>query len=1092
MKLNRKTLLLLSLLLAFFSSYAQSPQGGYGNEWYASDPSRTFIPIKVWEEGIYRLSANDLSAAGYDLSMVNPDFLQLFFRGAEQRIYVQQSNGSLEYLEFVGRHNDGLVDATMYRDPVTGQPDPSLQPQPYYSLFSDTAVYYLSWSNQVGLRLASYFAEDYGNYVAEPNFPYEQRLDFAPDSTDFNYVRGGGGQFDAFYTLNPDYVTGEGYVGPSFNYQSPLQLQLTLVAPDPQLQSVSYRARIFGRSNTPHYYRISDATGILWDTTHSFSAVSMQEYRFRHLQSLPTVLDLTVEALRSPTDNNHFCGLRLVYDRLPTLVGERSVQIANWDQNGVARFDLAQVNGNDTIYAWDLVQGIRSKGLITNGQGQILIPLSDSSQNVWLNADIGIRTPQIENTNSLHNLCATDSGAQFVIISHRSLAPSANAYALYRDTSSVEPMSAKVVYIDQIYEEFGYGSTTPLAIKRFVNCALTNWSIPPEYILIWGKGSHLTRHQPWNLIPYYGYPATDGEFVRDLEATTDVDFQLAIGRVNVQNNFDGFAYLDKLDAFEHKTPSAWQQRGIFLQGGLTLSEITFIRSAFRDVIEDFQPAPMHGLALAYEVAENDTLPKIIDDSVYFSWMNDGVGSIHYFGHATTNQLQFELGEPDDYQNVDRPIAMFLYGSYAVSSLDSVAGLSEKWMLAPQGGAIMALSLTSAAYLNPLRDFMRIKSGELFAKTPDARIGDVIQSSLNLYTDSLIGIQYRNHARYMLLQGDPALRLFNATNVPIDSVWPGDVNYDGVANMADLLQLGLAYGDSGYARLNPTINWEAQYCLPWDESYANGFNKKYADCDGNGVVNAVDTLAISLNYGSIHQKTEDSNFTEEGIPLMLLIPQVINPGDTAVIQVIAGDSINPSEIYGLRFKIGYDTAVVERGQMWVDFSDSWLGAEGSEILGMYKDKRYEGEIEIGMTRINRLAKFGGGKAADINIVITDDIAKQEWSLKSFTFTQGAANDETGDEVPLNALAAWNNDLPPIEPLYVRIFPNPVIDEICIESSKHQLKDFALWDFSGKQVATWTAEEVALGCLAIDDLQSGIYLLTFEEDGLRRTQKIIVID
>ncbi|MEL7530829.1 MAG: C25 family cysteine peptidase [Bacteroidota bacterium] len=420
------------------------------------------------------------------------------------------------------------------------------------------------------------------------------------------------------------------------------------------------------------------------------------------------------------------------------------------------------------------------------------------------------------------------------------------------------------------------------------------------------------------------------------------------------------------------------------------------------------------------------------------------------------------------------------------------GFSEKWLLEPQRGAIMTLNFTSAAYLNPLRDFMGVKSEELFAKTPDARIGDVLKTSLNLYTDSLIGIQYRNHARYMLLQGDPALRLFNATNIPIDSVWPGDVNYDGVANMEDLLQLGLAYGDSGYARLNPTNNWEAQYCLPWDEAFANGFNKKYADCDGNGIVNAADTLAISLNYGSIHQKTENSNFTETGIPLTLLIPQVINPGDTAVIQVIAGDSLNPSALYGLRFKINYDTAVVEAGQMWVDFSDSWLGEEGAEILGMYKDQRFEGEIEVGMTRLNQQAMIGGGKAADINIVITDDIAKQEWSLKSFSFTQGAANDETGDEVPLNALAAWNNDLPPIEPLYVRIFPSPVVDQICIERSDHRLSNFALWDLQAKQIASWTDEEIAIGCLQVTNLRSGVYLLTFEEDGMHRTQKIIVVE
>ena len=349
----RKTCLIFALLFASFSLHAQNPQGVYGNEWYVGDPGRTFIPIKVWEDGVYRVSASDLSAAGYDLSMVNPDFLQLFYRGGEQAIYVQQSNGSLAYIEFLGQRNDGQIDALMYRDPISAQPDPSQQPEPRLSIFSDTAVYYLTWSNQAGQRVTTYFDTNYSNYAPESNFPFEQVIRVSPDSTDYNYINGGAGQFDVFYNLNSDYVTGEGYVGPSFNYQQALQIQLPLVAPDTQIQTIDYRTRI-ARSQTPHSYRISDGDGVLWDTIHNQSGVFVDEYHFSRTHQLPAVLDLTFEALRVPVDNNQFCGLSVFYDRLPTLVGERSTQIANWDHNGIARFDLEQLDGNDTIYAWDL------------------------------------------------------------------------------------------------------------------------------------------------------------------------------------------------------------------------------------------------------------------------------------------------------------------------------------------------------------------------------------------------------------------------------------------------------------------------------------------------------------------------------------------------------------------------------------------------------------------------------------------------------------------------------------------------------------------------------------------------------------------
>ncbi|MFK7922718.1 MAG: C25 family cysteine peptidase [Bacteroidia bacterium] len=1087
----KNTMILLPLLLGMLLSWGQAPQGFYGNEWYQSDPSRTFIPLKVWEDGVYRLGQADLLAAGYDLSSVNPDYLQLYYRGAEQRVYVQKSNNQLDYLEFVGFRNDGQVDALMYRHPVTGIPDPSIQPQPRISLYSDTAVYFLTWSNQLGLRTVDFFETNYSAYNPEPSFPFEQIVEYHPDSAESQYVVGGGGQFDSFYTLNSDYVTGEGYVGRGFGFGDPLQLQIPLIAADTHLQTIEYRTRIFGRSNSPHHYRISDADTILWDTVMSWSQVVMREFCYGRTQVLPSVLDLTFEAWRSPVENNNLCGLSLVYDRLPSLIGESSVLISRWDQNATVRFDLEQVDGNDTLYAWDQTLGIRSKGLINNGQAQILVPLRDSSQNVRLVSDLGVRVPQIESHTSLSNLCDPDSGAQFVIISHRSLATSANAYALYRDTSTVEPLSAKVVYVDEIYEEFGYGSMTPLAIKRFVNCALATWNVVPEYILLWGKAGYDLRGQPWALVPTYGYPETDHEFVRPLAETTTFTLPLAIGRLGIRSNFDGMAYLMKVDTFEHTPWAEWQQRAV-MHGGTSLGIRANDLGAYFAQLH--MRSPFHGFPLGYhlEIPSNSLPPQYW---IANQWFNEGVGLICGLGSYTTNTSPLGWYEKEslEFDNWGRPLTFFGYlvpDGAGISSPFTSRG--QRFLYLPSRGGIAFLNIHPASYLNPARDFAKIHFATLFGQNPNARIGDVNRQAIMTIVDSLPGIQYRNHARQFLLQGDPALRLFSASNTPIDPVYPGDTDNDGIADMGDLLQLGLAYGDSGYSRLGATNLWTPQASLPWDSAFSAGVNHKYADSDGNGKLNALDTLAISLNFGSIHQKKEDDNFVESGVPLTLLIPQVINPGDTAVIQVFVGDSINPTSIYGLRFNVGYDTSIVAPGQLWVDFSDSWLGNEGAEMLGMYKDQRADGEIAVGLTRLNQQALIGGGKAADINIVITDDIAKQEWSLRSLSFTQGFAQDETGDEIPLNALAAWNNELPAFEALYVRIFPNPVVDQICIERSTHDLKDFVLWDLQARQVVRWSDEEVALGCLPIADLRSGFYLLTYEEDGLSRTQKIMVID
>jgi len=90
----------------------------------------------------------------------------------------------------------------------------------------------------------------------------------------------------------------------------------------------------------------------------------------------------------------------------------------------------------------------------------------------------------------------------------------------------------------------------------------------------------------------------------------------------------------------------------------------------------------------------------------------------------------------------------------------------------------------------------------------------------------------------------------------DSVWPGDVNYDKITNYLDFLYLfapsssQAAY--SGPARKNASISYTGQACPDWGASI-NNVNRKHADCNGDGAVDFLDTMAINLNYNIPHPK-----------------------------------------------------------------------------------------------------------------------------------------------------------------------------------------------------------------------------------------------
>ncbi|MFM9009275.1 MAG: hypothetical protein ACKORE_11945, partial [Bacteroidota bacterium] len=131
----------------------------YGNEWIpfsggSGYSDQQYIRLGIWQEGLYRIGQQDLQASGVDLSAwSSPAGLKLYNLGVEQFIHVVDSSGNGvfdqgDYVEFLGRANDGAADRTLYEAP-------GFQPNPYVSLYNDTAAYFLTYdpSGTPGLRM---------------------------------------------------------------------------------------------------------------------------------------------------------------------------------------------------------------------------------------------------------------------------------------------------------------------------------------------------------------------------------------------------------------------------------------------------------------------------------------------------------------------------------------------------------------------------------------------------------------------------------------------------------------------------------------------------------------------------------------------------------------------------------------------------------------------------------------------------------------------------------------------------------------------------------------------------------------------------
>ncbi len=219
-----------------------------------------------------------------------------------------------------------------------------------------------------------------------------------------------------------------------------------------------------------------------------------------------------------------------------------------------------------------------------------------------------------------------------------------------------------------------------------------------------------------------------------------------------------------------------------------------------------------------------------------------------------------------------------------------------------------------------------------------------------------------------------------------SVWPGDADNNGEVNCVDLLYVGAAFGETGALRTNPSIQWQAQtLTTPWAADFADtGDNIGFADCDGNGVIDADDAeIAILSNLGLSHTNgTNATNGFASGVsgtdPEIAMTPDklVMNEGETLSVDIELGDaSIDISDFYGIVINVSYDkpflksTSLPTFNQNATSFVDD--GMNNSMNL-VYTDTTNK-TVQIGLTRTNQInASAGFGSIGTLDFIIEDDL------------------------------------------------------------------------------------------------------------------------
>lgn len=319
----------------------------------------------------------------------------------------------------------------------------------------------------------------------------------------------------------------------------------------------------------------------------------------------------------------------------------------------------------------------------------------------------------------------------------------------------------------------------------------------------------------------------------------------------------------------------------------------------------------------------------------------------------------------------------------------------------------------------------------------------------------------------------------------DCVYPGDANYDMVADNMDVLSIGLAYGDTGPVRNNATTAWQGQAAVDWVSQFANGVNHKQADCDGNGIVEAIDTTAIQLNYGAVHQKTSTVN-SSSGPVLAVHFPSGNFPAGTNILApVTLGDGTLPaSNVYGVAFTITYSGNVLHNDQVNISFNNNWIG---SNILTLYHNNPLDNNVDVAISRIDHTSISGDGEICSLEGVTIGNVAGKDESfgMEYFTISNVRLIDNLGTDIPFDI----QNDSVMVTPNGIKdqktsiasiiMFPNPANDVLNIVSDI-AVRKIEIRDVSGKIVKVEIPLKGNKIKLDISLLDAAVYVVSCEDE------------
>ncbi|WP_299707190.1 C25 family cysteine peptidase [uncultured Pontibacter sp.] len=854
MKINRllQQFLLVSVL-AFgmqATAQAQSPTP-YGNEWI--DYNKTYYKLKVVNTGLHRLSHGFLDSLG--LAGTNPQHFQLFRRGKEVAIHVAgEADGRLDtqdFIEFYGERNDGRLDQDLYKNPAH-------QPHQLYSLYTDTAAYFLTVNPTGGKRMQQVNPSPAGK-TPEP-YVLQKVTQFFTQTYNSGKFHG-----DALLSWMDE---GEGYISTprnvSANYDINSIVNVVETGPKPQLEftinSVS--------SASPITHK-----GVINLVTPSGTSKTLSEYsltgaRYKKEQFILEFSEIfsqgkiTLQAVPESRPPHPTTGLadernRIAFSYATVIFPQKAIYSGSpmfyyTDSSRVDNPYFVFLNSNSSIVSYDVtnpyevikVEGHsngQSKGFVINTQGR-------TRQILLTNSSTPLK-PRGKAEKVTFRQISSDAHNYIILTNKRLMKPISGSsksgpieYAAYRASAQGGGYDTLLVHMDQIVDQFHYGEYSSNAIRKFMAYMMT--SNRQKHLFIIGKGMkyaasdfrsvdnnnsrvslyhvglRYSKAYEVDLVPTGMFPSSDVFFTADFR-NNRYEPRVPTGRLPVTQPEAIIDYLNKVKEYEMLPEGlAWRKNILHLGGGSTDTQIKDIKS-WLDIYKNIAEGPYLGANVVGKYRQGvSAYPDLINVSTE---VNAGLSMITFFGHSSASTSDLEIGFVSQnvygYRNKGKyPVILMNGCGTGDAFIYNYKSFGEDWLLTPDRGAISFIAHAHTGGDHPLNHYslnyhqVAFKDEKFYGST----IGEIQKEAVRRSADKANDQQYVATMTQMVLQSDPVIRpyapskpdyAFNNSSYSIK-----DKNGDIAISLSDPLVLSVNAVNHGKA-IQDSINVSVKRILP---------------------------------------------------------------------------------------------------------------------------------------------------------------------------------------------------------------------------------------------------------------------------------------